>query len=160
MKNLFRVIAALFAGGSLFLLMAFLFGYQPYVVLSGSMEPSVRAGSVIFADTRFREINANDIITFQNGSGTVTHRAVQVNENGAIITKGDANKTEDPVPVSASQVVGIVRFSLPCLGYLVLFVRTPLAYILLVLMILTIYLYHHIYQFQPGRKKGLHNENK
>ena len=38
-----------------------------------------------------------DIITFHNGDTVVTHRVVK-KEKDIFITKGDANKTEDPVP--------------------------------------------------------------
>ena len=56
-----------------------------------------------------------DIITFHNGDTVVTHRVVK-KEKDIFITKGDANKTEDPVPAEASQIIGRVVFHLPYLA--------------------------------------------
>src|SRR5690625_2935534 len=66
-------------------------GYQSKVVLSGSMEPRIKTGSVIFIKlggdlTRFKQ---GDIITFQKDSILVTHRIIEVLVEGKeYITKG------------------------------------------------------------------------
>lgn len=53
----------------------------------------------------------------------VTHRVVEANyEESAFITKGDANKTEDPLPVSYKNVVGKVFMSVPYIGAPVRFI--------------------------------------
>ena len=41
-----------------------LFGIKPFVVLFGSMEPTVPTGSVVFVDTRDRDVSEGDIITY------------------------------------------------------------------------------------------------
>ena len=59
-----------------------------------------------------------------------------VDESGVLsfVTKGDANATEDPVPVLASQVVGRVVLTIPYLGRAAGFVRTPLGLGLFILL--------------------------
>ena len=51
-----------------------------------------------------------DIITFHNEDTVVTHRVVK-KEEGTFITKGDANKNADPIPVAKSQIIGRVVFA-------------------------------------------------
>ncbi len=53
----------------------------------------------------------------------VTHRVVEANyEESEFITKGDANKTEDPLPVSYKNVVGKVFMGVPYIGATVRFI--------------------------------------
>lgn len=89
---------------------------RPYVVLSASMEPTLRTGSLAYIDSQ-TEIEKGDIITYllQDGSA-VTHRIVRI-ENQNFITKGDANKSEDISPVTKNMVIGKYIFSIPYLGF-------------------------------------------
>ena len=79
------------------------------VVLSGSMEPAIPTGGIVFTDTRQTAPCTGDIITYRLGETTVTHRVVRT-EKGSYITRGDANDGEDASPVAPSQVVGTVVF--------------------------------------------------
>ena len=106
-----------------------LIGLDVYVVLSGSMEPAYRTGSVIYvkeADTK--ELQAGDVITFRLSENTIaTHRiveAVETNGETAFRTKGDANEVEDGSAVPASQVIGTPVFTIPYLGYLVTYIQS------------------------------------
>ena len=59
-----------------------LFGYTPQIVLSPSMEPGYKVGSVIYYDDSvpFESIEMFDVITFKLGrKDTATHRVVGVN---------------------------------------------------------------------------------
>ena len=73
----------------------FITGSKPAVVMSGSMEPTIETGSLLLIDTRFNELENNDIVAFETGGALVVHRLVKETEEGWI-TKGDANKKEDP----------------------------------------------------------------
>lgn len=97
-------------------------GFCPYAVLSGSMEPSISTGGIVFTDTSDRQPVAGDVITYQLNGTMVTHRVIRQDEGG-YITKGDANQEEDASPVLPSQIVGTVCFSLPILGYAVSFLQ-------------------------------------
>lgn len=113
-----------------------------YVVQSSSMSPTIGAGSVVFVDDVPGEaISEGDVITFTrstaDGSTRVTHRVVDVGENGGqrwFQTKGDANEDPDSERVPADQVVGSVSFQIPLIGYVVGFVQTPLGTLLLVVI--------------------------
>jgi signal peptidase len=113
-----------------------LLGWTPQIVLSGSMEPALPVGSVVFTVPVDPEsVRTGDVITFRNPDrpGTlVSHRVVGV-ERGpaglAIKTKGDANPSEDQWAVGADDIVGRVRWHVPYLGYVTDFVRTPLGFL-------------------------------
>lgn len=94
-----------------------LIGIKPYIVASGSMEPAIHTGSLVFSANRKVQPEIGDVITYQKDEAFVTHRIVRIEENG-YITKGDANDQEDFFTVSPSQVVGKVLFSVPFFGYL------------------------------------------
>ncbi|MFS0861523.1 signal peptidase I SipW [Fredinandcohnia sp. 179-A 10B2 NHS] len=115
-----------------------LFGYQIKIVLSGSMEPGIKTGSIIFVKTggdmtRFKE---NDVISFKESKNRiVTHRVVKViNKNGQVMyrTKGDSNKTRDTNPVVSNNVVGeYTNITIPYLGYAIEFTKSKNGKILL-----------------------------
>ena len=91
-------------------------------IMSGSMEPVLRTGGIVFTDTKERRPEIGDIVTYQVGETRVTHRVIRKEHKG-YVTKGDANNREDPTVVTADQIIGKVIFSLPCLGYAAVFVR-------------------------------------
>ncbi|MEH7238462.1 signal peptidase I SipW [Bacillus sp. JJ1562] len=117
------------------------FGYQLKTVLSGSMEPGIKTGSIIAVKTggdmtRFKE---NDVITFmEEDEKLITHRIVEVINNGKQVmyrTKGDNNNTEDINPVLAQNVVAEYRgFTIPYLGYFADFVDSKKGIILLMIV--------------------------
>ena len=79
---------------------------DPYVVVSGSMEPALPVGSVCIVDCQQRSPDKGDIISYKAGEGIVTHRVIEVTEDG-YVTKGDANDTKDPGIVKEKQIFGI-----------------------------------------------------
>lgn len=106
-----------------------LLGMKSLAVLSGSMEPGIPVGSIVYIDdAEPSTLQKGDVITYNLGGGTmVTHRVVDVDtENQSIITKGDANDVEDGAPVAFSQVVGKMKMHIPLLGYISIYIRTPL----------------------------------
>jgi signal peptidase len=104
------------------------FGFQAFIVKSGSMEPDIHTGSVV-VDHISTDYKLKDVITFKiSGSkDTVTHRIVKINQKTGVTSyqvKGDANQTSDPDPVLKTNVVGSVLFSIPLLGFLIAFIRS------------------------------------
>ena len=124
MKIFFRCIGNTVLGlmlvMALVLLIPGLFGIRPYVVYSGSMEPEIPTGAVVFTKEGEFSPKKGDITV-------VTHRGVK-KEKDIFITKGDANKTEDPVPAEASQIIGRVVFHLPYLGYVIHFLKARIPF--------------------------------
>ena len=93
-------------------------GYEIYNVVSGSMEPAIPVGSVIYVgEVEPSTIEIGDVIAFQSGESVIAHR-VTVNQivEGEITTKGDANAEEDFNPVAYEEVIGRVEYHLPYLG--------------------------------------------
>lgn len=106
-----------------------LLGYQSLAVLSGSMEPEISVGSIVFAkeaDPSLLEVG--DVVTYRlSGNTMVTHRVIENDTNAEqLIMQGDANETPDAAPVAYSNVVGKVAMHLPLLGYLSIYIKTPL----------------------------------
>lgn len=100
-----------------------IFGFHMYHVLSGSMEPAVPVGSLLYVSAEAQEdVEEDEIIAFysalEDGS-VITHRVVKNNVvSGTFITKGDANEKEDPEPVAYENYIGNVILTLPYLGKL------------------------------------------
>lgn len=106
-----------------------LFGYQVFTVLSGSMEPGIKEGSIIVVNVseERNDIHENDVITFVTEERVaVTHRVVDVQDNGVrFITKGDANDGVDLHPVHINNVIGkYVGITIPYIGYVLHYATT------------------------------------
>lgn len=100
-----------------------LFGYQIYSVVSGSMEPAIPTGSLVYiGGPEAAEVQEGDVIAFYGSGETgsiITHRVV---ENrvlmGEFVTKGDANPQEDLTPIPYACYIGRVACSVPRAGAL------------------------------------------
>jgi signal peptidase I len=94
------------------------FSGMVHVVATGSMEPTLSVNTIV-VDTSTKNVRAGDIITFQatGMKDSVTHRLVQINKDGSLITKGDANPTVDnpDVALQKSDVIGKLWFEVPIL---------------------------------------------
>ena len=104
----------------------YILGIKPYVVLSGSMEPTIKTGSVSFVNShvKYENIKEKDIIAFKIDDGTlVTHRVVEITDEG-MQTKGDGNKQRDGIVTTKRNYVGKNIFSIPKVGYVVRSVQT------------------------------------
>jgi signal peptidase len=100
-------------------------GAVPYTVLTGSMRPDIPEGSlVVVKPADPATIGVGQVVTYQLESGksaSVTHRVTEVSQaiNGdrLFVTQGDANDVPDPDVVRAEQIVGVLWYELPYLGY-------------------------------------------
>ena len=104
-------------------------GMDSYSVISGSMEPAIPTGSLVYSKYQDPEtIEAGDVIVFNDAvlAGetmgdipVVSHRVVKNDEaNQEFVTKGDANKQEDMAPIPYNNLIGKVIFHIPVLGRL------------------------------------------
>src|SRR3990167_10724263 len=92
--------------------------YQIKIVKSGSMEPSIRVGSIVVIkpSANYKE---GDVVTFGKDTKTdipTTHRIVSSRAVEGVIlftTKGDANEDPDTKEIRASDVTGKVLFDVP-----------------------------------------------
>lgn len=88
-------------------------GYQPLVVRSGSMEPTIATGSLVLMQrVGASEIEVGDIVAVERPDRTrVTHRVVSLVPRGSTVEltlKGDANEDPDPVPVTVAHADRLV----------------------------------------------------
>jgi signal peptidase len=119
--SLLAVVLVLALGGSL------------RVVVSTSMVPTYWPGDVLVIRPVQGEITPGMVISYQEDDKLITHRVFDVEGDG-LITKGDNNLDVDPWRVQGAQVVGRPVLRIPLLGYLIQFIRTPLGWILFVIL--------------------------
>lgn len=139
------------------LLILYLFGIVPYVVLSGSMEPTIDTGSLCFINkkTKIESIKEKDIIAFKLKDGTlVTHRAVEITDEG-IVTKGDNNNDVDSNIVTKNNFVGKNLFWIPKLGYVVKAFQSTTGKIIVITSV--VLLFASGFLFGESKKKNLEN---
>ncbi len=113
------------------------FGFRPFVILSGSMEPTIHTGSIaITRPVPSDTLQVGDVIAFapKETALPIVHRIVQIeNRKGTLYytTRGDANTGNDiefALPATALQLVGAI----PLVGYVVYAAAQPLGTVLLV----------------------------
>lgn len=94
------------------------FGYQPYMVVSASMQQAFPVGSLIFVrDAQPEDISVGDPITFTSGTLTITHRVIEIDEQNRIfITKGDNNNVSEKVSFDCLKGKAL-NFAIPYFGY-------------------------------------------
>src|SRR3989344_4022460 len=97
--------------------------YPIAAITSGSMWPVLHTGDIVLIrKTPKEEIKVGDIVVWQNEKGFTIHRVAKLNED-TLVTKGDANFTEDPA-VPYSDVIGKTvymgekPFRVPYLGFI------------------------------------------
>lgn len=122
-----------------------LFGIRPFVVQSGSMEPAIPTGSVVFVNEHEDDIKVGDVVTFGLSTGKghakkeegvyVTHRVNKMfKEENLIQTKGDANGTPDGY-LSMDAVIGKAFLRMPKVGFLLNHLQESHGYITLTILV-------------------------
>jgi len=131
------------------------------VVVSGSMEPQIHKGDLLFVMGREPENIKNgtiidkdgDIIVF-NAQGLwpsapiepIVHRVIdkyQIGDTWYFRTKGDANSIPDAAPVPEDRVIGVVVGGIPFIGWVKIFLTDsglliPLLIVISALLIISI----------------------
>lgn len=117
------------------------FGYQTLTVMSGSMEPAIATGDVVIDETIAPlRARVGDVVTFTDPldpGRLITHRvhSVRATPDGvAFVTKGDANDATEDWTVPRHGTIGVVRYRIPVLGYLLVWLRAPWARIALLVI--------------------------
>ena len=116
-----------------------IWGYRPLVIISGSMEPTLKVGGILY----YKEIEHNkyqkeDIVVFKSNKYLISHRIVEINNLG-FITKGDANKNTDSNILKYNNVLGKgTNWSIPYIGYYADFIYKNKIYLYITLVVLII----------------------
>ena len=99
------------------------FGLGVATVQSNSMQPELSIGDMLVVQTQ-PQYNTGDVVVYQSQTSLVVHRIISV-AGETITTQGDANNTPD-APFESSCIKGKVVASVPGLGLVVNFLKTPL----------------------------------
>lgn len=116
------------------------------VVTSESMEPILYRGDLLVVQARAPDqIRLGDIIVYRDTEfhpeTSIVHRVVEiVNVNGTYFyyTKGDANPVRDDGYRTYDEVVGAMVLTIPWIGNVSLFLRTPQGFILVAAIFIAI----------------------
>lgn len=129
--------------------------YKSYAVRSGSMEPTIMTGDIIVVKKQPHYF-LGDVVTFRDRrQNVVTHRLIATGEDSTELfsTKGDANRAFDQEKIKEEQIIGRVVFTVPRLGYLMSFTKTPAGLIILVLIPAAIYILDELIKIIKNAKQ-------
>lgn len=109
-----------------------LLGFQPNIIASGSMTPTLDVGDIaITVQTRPETIRVGDIIQYwrEGEPAPIIHRVIETYKTGGtiyLVTKGDANNAPDD-PITPTQTVGKLIITIPKLGWISIHLKTFIA---------------------------------
>ena len=109
-------------------------GFGIAEVLSDSMYPTFETGDVVIIVPQ-DEYQVGDIVAFQDGNMVVSHRIIDVNENGDFITKGDLEgNAVDTMPLKEIYIYGKVVKKLDNIGPVIRVIKSPVVSVLLLIV--------------------------
>lgn len=124
--------------------------YRILSVMSGSMEPAIKTGSVVVIFPQ-KNYDTSEIITFrqfrQNEETFTTHRLAAIEQkDGKTVykTRGDANEEDDFEPIEPSSVVGKVVLGIPYLGYAISSIKSLPGLLLIIVIPAAIIIYEQV----------------
>ena len=118
---------AAYTGLLLIALVPVALGLRSTVVLTGSMRPGIQPGDVVLSSEVPPEmLQPGQVLLIDNPAHPgvfLMHRYERPGPNATIITRGDANRTEDSTPVPVANVRGVPRIRVPAVGLPVVWLR-------------------------------------
>jgi len=151
-KIIYYIVIAFIVAVALLLIVSILpitGNYKIMTVISGSMAPEIKMGSVVVVKP-VSDYKIGDVITFGPYNKTkapTTHRIYDikvVDSESVYITKGDVNNAPDSREIKKSDIVGKVLFSVPFMGYAVEFAKKPLGFALIIIVPAAIIIFDEI----------------
>lgn len=110
-------------------------GYTIFQVITGSMSGTIEIKDIVIVKLT-DDVKESDIITYRSGENFVTHRIVKI-DGDQIITKGDANNSED-TPISKKDILGKVVFIISNVAVWINVLKTPQVIIAILITIIAI----------------------
>ena len=135
-------------------------GYKNFVIMSGSMEPELNIGDIVFVKED-NNINVGDIISFNEDGETVTHRVIEIIEQEYEIyykTKGDANNAVDTELNSHKNIEGKYIFKIPKIGKVVTFLQSEFGIEIILVLLLGAYFLMYYKEEKYSTTKGKHKK--
>lgn len=116
-NNIFKIVYILVLIYLIIFIPTF-WGKNPLVVISGSMEPTLKVGGILYYEKiDLNDFKEGDILVYELNEHTISHRIVDITDNG-FLTKGDNNNSIDTYEVENMQVIGKgTNWSIPYIGY-------------------------------------------
>jgi signal peptidase I len=103
-----------------------LLGWQPTTVSSGSMMPRLHVGDVSVAKPVTKAPSLQQVLLFHDPdhAGKLRlHRFVRVDDQGRMITRGDANPNDDSSPVTMDDLEGVAVLRVPYVALPIVWLR-------------------------------------
>lgn len=134
------------------------FGYKPFIVLSGSMETEIYVGDLVFVkEVDPSTLEVNDIIAFRDSDNLVTtHRIVGIvntDKGKCFETKGDNNNTKDDSIVCPDSVEGKYHSKIAKVGNAILFIQEPLGFMVMMLSIFIVCIFIYLFSNRKINKE-------
>ena len=136
---------------------ATLFGYIPFSIQTGSMEPTIMTGDLIIVKQAEdnSDLKQDDIISFfaleEKTKIIKTHRIIEVKKNGAMtsyVTKGDNNTGIDEIEVAPGDIIGkYTGTRIAKLGSIYDFLNSKYGFLICIIVPLFIFFVYQIYKF-------------
>ena len=119
-------------------------GIKAAVVETGSMEPTIMINDFVIMK-RPKDLKVNDIVSYKSGKSKreILHRIVEINGN-EIVTKGDANNTEDD-PIKREQITGKYVGTIKYLGNVIYFTSKPVVFAIIIVVLV-------VFMFLPTKE--------
>lgn len=161
-KNIYNILTTLLIVSVVILVLLLVgvraLGFEPYTVLSGSMEPKLHVGSVIYVEkVDPRELAVGDPLTFTLDGTVITHEIVEIIEADNVydmqfMTQGITNNVSDGyIPVAS--IIGRPKFSIPYLGYVAAYLQNSSAIMGIVCVVIVLLLISVLLDFLTADKK-------
>ncbi|GAA0799446.1 hypothetical protein GCM10008910_25740 [Faecalicatena orotica] len=140
-------------------------GYQPFVILTDSMEPVIPTGSVVLVKNlkENEEPKKGDIITFNvdrlGKEAVFTHyyRGTEVQEDGSVryLTEAALADRYDDYVSHREDIIGTYVFHIPYVGKYALFLKSPFALIELGIIMFIMIIYEILWsKFDKEERKA------
>ena len=166
-KIILIVIASLMIGYAIFAMNASILGgsipmplgFGLAEVVSPSMttddpKTSINVGDVIVIVPQ-KEYKVGDVVAFKDGNMIVTHRIIDINEDGTFATKGDNPENgKDPRALRKEYIIGkYVDIKIPNLGPVLAVLKQPIVMMMMIIVIVLLLIL-------SGKKEKEHDESE
>lgn len=120
-----------------------IFGTKAFVIISGSMIPSIDIGDVVVVREK-DDVKVEDVIAFRRDSSVIVHRVVkemQINGKKMFQTKGDNNNVADSELVDTKAIEGVMIGKIPFIGRILMWMYNNLSIVIVGIVIILIIRY-------------------
>lgn len=120
-----------------------LFGKKAFIIVSGSMIPTIGVGDIVIVDNT-TDAKVGDIIAFRRNSNVIVHRIInEMNVSGKTMyqTQGDNNNIADLELVETKNIEGVYINKIPWIGKVLMFLYKNLAILVILIVLILIVRY-------------------